>query len=69
MVVATYKSNRKSAPEHIRIHKYGDGKLHIESITNSYAHEIGGEFNNLTEVEEYLRKRDRVFGYTLTMKV
>lgn len=69
MVVAMYKSNCKSAPEHIRVHKYeGNGELHIESITNSYAHEIGGAFKTLEEVEAYLKKRDRVFGYTLIIK-
>ena len=43
MVVATYKSNRKSQPEYIRVHKYSsDGKLRVESIGISYACEVGG---------------------------
>lgn len=64
MVVAMYKSNSKSSPEHIRIHKYNsDGKLRVEAITISYAHEVGGVYETLAEVEAYLAKRDRVFGY------
>ena len=70
MVVAIYNSNCKSQPEQIRVHKYNsDGKLHIEAIGNSYAHEVGGEYDTLAEVEEYLAKRDRVFGYTLKIKL
>lgn len=70
MVVAVYKSNKKSDPEQIRVHKYAsDGKLHIESVTNSYAHEVGGVYGTLEEVEEYLSIRDRVFGYSLIMSL
>ena len=64
MVVAIYKRNCKSAPEGIRVHQYRDGTLHIESITNSYAHEIGEGYNTIEEVEQYLKERDRVFGYS-----
>lgn len=67
MVVATYKSNCKSDPERICVHKYDD-KLHIESITNSYAKEIGGAYETIEEVEEFLKKRDCVFGYSLVIK-
>ena len=68
MIVATYKSNRKSQPEYIRVHKYADGKLHIEAIGNSYANEIGGIYNTLAEVENYLKHRD-IFGYALQIKL
>ena len=69
MVVAIYKQNRNWQPEQIRIHKYdSDGKLRVEAVGNSYAHEVGGIYDNLTEVEEFLAKRDKVFGYTLIVK-
>lgn len=65
MVVAVYKNNSKSAPEQIRVHKFAsDGKLRVESITNSYAHEVGGVYETLEDVEKYLENRDSVFGYT-----
>lgn len=65
MVVAIYKNNSKSAPEQIKVHKYeSDGKLRVESVTNSYAHEVGGIYETLEDVEKYLEIRDRVFGYT-----
>lgn len=66
MVVATYKSNCRSQPEWIRVHKYTDEKLRIEAIGNSYAKEVGGVYNTIEDVEEYLAKRDRVFGYSRT---
>lgn len=67
MVVARYKSNSKSSPEFINIHKYeSDGKLRIEVITNSWDGEVGGVYETLSEVEAFLAKRDRVFGYTRT---
>ena len=68
MVMAMYKENRVLDPEFIRVHKYDDNTLHIEGITNSYAKEIGDVFNNLEEVEAFLRQRSRAFGYSLIMK-
>lgn len=65
MVIAIYKNNSKASPERIRVHKYAsDGSLHVEAITSSYAQEVGGAYSTLEEVEEYLRQRDRVRGYT-----
>lgn len=65
MIIAIYKANCKSQPEQIRVHKYdSDGKLRVEAISNSYAKEVGDVYSNLEEVEKYLKKRDRVFGYT-----
>lgn len=69
MVVAIYRSNRKSSPEEIRVHKYSDGMLRVESITNSYAHEIGDKYNTIAEVEQYLRERDRVSRYCLVTRL
>lgn len=69
MVVAMYKENRKSNPEHIRVHKYSDETLHIEAITNSYAKEIGGTYTTIEEVEAYLKQRSRPFGYSLIIKL
>lgn len=69
MVVAIYRSNSKAAPEQIRVHRYAlNGELHIESITNSYAHEIGPACHTLQEVEDFLHQRDRVHGYRLIRK-
>ncbi len=66
MVVATYKSKSKAQPEHIRVHKYNsDGKLRVEAIGNSYAREVGGVYDTLEQVEQYLDKRD-VLGYIKT---
>lgn len=65
MTIAIYKSNCKSQPEQIRVHQYAsDGKLRVEAVGNFYAKEVGGVYSNIEEVEEYLKKRDRVFGYT-----
>ena len=48
MVVATYKSNRKSQTEYIRVHKYSsEDKLRVESIGISYACEVGGIYDTL----------------------
>ena len=69
MVVAMYKENRKSNPEHIRVHQRGDNSLHIEAIANSYAHEVGGAYNTIEEVEEFLKQRSRAFGYSLIIKL
>ena len=67
MVVATYKSNRKSQTEYIRVHKYSsDGKLRVEAIGISYACEVGGVYDTLEQVEQYLNQRDSVFGYVKT---
>lgn len=68
MIVATYKSNCKSQPEHIRVHKYAsDGKLRVEAIGNSYAKEIGGVYEDIGQVENFLSQRS-VFGYSLVIK-
>ena len=69
MVVAMYKENRKSNPEHIRVHRYSDNTLHVEGITSSYAHEIGGTFDTLEEVEAFLKQRSRPWGYSLITKL
>jgi hypothetical protein len=69
MVVAMYKENRKYNPEHIRVHKWRDNTLHIEGITNSYAHEIGGTYNTLEEVEAFLKQRSKPWGYSLIIKL
>lgn len=68
MVVATYKSNRKVQPEHIRVHKYNsDGKLRVEAISVFYAHEVGGVYDTIEQVEQYLNQRDSIFGYVKTL--
>lgn len=65
MVIAMYKSNSKAQPEHIRVHKNeSDGRLRVEAIGNAYAHEVGGVYDTIEEVEAFLDKRDRVRGYT-----
>ena len=69
MVVAMYKENVKNDPEHIRVHKYADGTLHIEGITSRYAHEIGGTYNTIEEVEAFLNRRNRSRGYSLIIKL
>jgi hypothetical protein len=70
MVVAIYKSNCKSVPEEIRVHKYAsDNKLRIESVSNFRALEIGEVYENLQEVEKYLENRDKVFGYSLIISL
>lgn len=69
MVVAMYKENRKSDPEHIRVHKHSDNTLHIEGITNSYAKKIGGTYTTIEEVEAFLKQRSRTFGYSLIIKL
>ena len=66
MVVATYESKRKAQPEHIRVHKYSDGKLRVEAISVFYAHEVGGVYDTIEQVEQYLNQRDRIFGYVKT---
>jgi hypothetical protein len=66
MVVATYKSKSKAQPEQIRVHKYSDNKLRVEAIGSSYACEVGGVYDTLEQVEQYLNKRD-VLGYLKTM--
>ena len=70
MVVAIYRNNSKASPEEIRVHRYAsNGELHIESITNSYAHEIGTAYHSREEVEEFLNQRDRVHGYRLIIEI
>lgn len=67
MVVATYESNRKAQPEYIRVHKYSDGKLRVESINVFHAQEVGGVYDTIEQVEQYLNQRDSIFGYVKTL--
>jgi hypothetical protein len=69
MVVAMYKENRRTDPEHIRVHRNSDGKMDVEGITNSYIKVISEGFDTLEEVERYLAQRSRTFGYSLVIKL
>lgn len=61
MVVAIYRSNSKCSREEYRVHKYkSDNTLHIECVTNSYAHEIGETYTTIEQVEKYIGERCRI---------
>lgn len=65
MLVAIYEENTKLRPELIKVHKYAsDGLLRVEAIGVGYAHEVGGAYKTIREVEQYLSERSKIFGYT-----
>ena len=58
MVVAIYRSNKRSGREQIVVTQGEDQVLHITAISAQGETKIPGRYNTLQDVEAYLKERD-----------
>ena len=63
MVVAIYRSNKRSGREQIMVTQDDNQMLHISAIDSVGEIKIPGMYKTLQDVETYLKERDPEHGY------
>ena len=63
MVVAIYRSNKRSSREQIMVTQDDNQMLHIMAVSAVGESKVPGMYKTLQDVEAYLKERDPVCGY------
>jgi hypothetical protein len=63
MVVAIYRSNKRSGREQIMVTQGDNQMLHITAVNAQGETKIPGRYSTLLDIEAYLKERDPEYGY------
>ena len=63
MVVAIYRSNKRSDREQIMVTQDDNQMLHIMAVNAVGETKVPGMYKTLQDVETYLKERDSEYGY------